>query len=196
MTTPTVQVFEWSPDGVNPLPGATDGSVIAAFTDCLRRLQSKGALVARHDVRLDRAALDANPTVKSAFDAQGPDCLPMVVVNETIISVGGYPTRVELVEAAGMSAGTDPELLGELVVESAALGAALTANAFERFQQHCERLMALGLRRNDLEGMVQSAAAAASTVVRDEMRTRVEQWLAFGPQGKLPKPRCACSDNV
>lgn len=87
----------------------------------------------RHDVSQNESALKDNSTVRSAFEAQGPECLPMVVVDEAIISVGGYPTWGELMEAAGTSSGTDPEFLGELAIQSAALGAAVAANAFEHF---------------------------------------------------------------
>ena len=196
MTGSSIEVFEGSGATVSPAVDSAGVLAIEAFSNALRRLEAEGVRVERHDVRKDKSALDANPTVKNAFEAQGPDCLPMVLVNETIISVGGYPTRVELMEAAGMSPGTDPEFLGEVTREAAALGAALAANAFERFQQHYERLRLLGLRDEDLTTLVQSGAAAAAGLVRDDLLTRVDQFLSFGPDGRPPKPRCTCTDNV
>jgi hypothetical protein len=191
----TIQIFERTGASVSP-PVEADGDFVReTFTNGLRWLQTKGVIVERHDLREDKSALEANPTVKSAFEAQGPDCLPMVVVDDTIISVGGYPTRAELTEAAGIPAGNDPQFLGELTMEAAALGAALEANAFDRFEQHCERLRLLGIRNDDLIRAVQSVTASATGGVRDEMRTRVDQFLAFGPQGKPPKPSCTCANN-
>ncbi len=147
----TIQVFEQTDAPVSPPAKAGGDFVLEAFTKGLRWLESKGTIMERHDVREDKAALDANATVKSAFEAQGSSCLPTVVVDGTIISVGGYPTRADLTEAAGLSAGTDPQFFGQLTVEAAAFGAAIAANAFERFKQHYERLQFLGVRTEDLK---------------------------------------------
>lgn len=132
----TVQVFEWSDAAISHSVQADYDFVQEAFKNGLDWLQSKGVIVERHDLRKDKSVLDANPTVKSAFEAQGPGCLPMVMVEDTIISVGGYPARMELIDAVGMSGGIDPKLLGELAVEAASLGAAIAANAFETFQNN------------------------------------------------------------
>ncbi len=196
MAMSTIQVFEWSASSLGSAPEAGGDFAREAFESGVRWLESKGVVVERRNVREDRGALDANPTVKGAFEAQGPDCLPMVVVDGTIVSVGGYPTRIELMESAGAATGSDPEFLGDLAVETAGLGAAIAANAFEDVRLRCERLRVLGIRNDDLNRAVKSAAATASGLLRGDMLTRVEQYLAFGPQGKPPKARCACADKV
>jgi len=52
-------------------------------------LQRRGVKVQRSVLPSDGSALFMNSAVKSASDAHGPDCLPMIVVDETIVSVGG-----------------------------------------------------------------------------------------------------------
>jgi hypothetical protein len=192
---PTIEVFEamLADKGGRADEGADFAQ--KAFDARLQWLQSRGVKVQRYALPSDGSALFMNSAVKSAFEAHGPDCLPMVVVHETIVSVGGYPTPTELVDAAGEFGASDPEFLGDVAVETAALGAAIAANAFESFQQTWERLRLLGVRDADLIRAVQSVTATAGIAVRDDLRTRVEQFLAFGPQGKPPKPRCSCANQ-
>ncbi len=164
------------------------------FEARLRWLQSKGVKVQRNTLPGDDSRNSINATVKSAFEAQGPECLPMVTVDEKIISVGGYPTPIELMESVGSTAESDAEFIGIIAGEASALGAALAANDFHGFQQQWERLRSLGVGDAVVANVVQAATVSAGAALRDDMRTRVEQLLAFGPQGKSPKPPCTCGN--
>ncbi len=184
---PTIEVYE-GPAAAKRLPSEFAHE---QFEARLRWLKSKGINVQRH-VLPGNDSNSVNATVKSAFEAQGPECLPMVTVDESIISVCGYPNPIELLLSVGKLAESDPEFLGVIVAETAALGAALAANDFHGFQRQWERLRSLGVGDSNVANAVQSAIVSAGSALRDDMRTRVEQLLAFGPQGKPPKPPCAC----
>ncbi len=188
----TIEVFEAAPSAKSPVSSFERD----AFESRLQWLGSRGVKVQRHalpgDDRWD--ALDS--TVKSAFEAQGPDCLPMVTLDGNIISVAGYPTAIELMEMIGTSVGIDPDFFGIIAFEAAALGAAIASNDFPAFRQQWKRLRSLGMRDKDASRVVQSATVTAASTMRDDMRTRVEQLLAFGPLGRPPKTCCACSSDL
>ena len=162
------------------------------FASRLRWLESKGVRVQRYTLPGDASWSSINPTVKSAVEAQGADCLPIVAVDESIISVGGYPSPIELMEATGWAPENDAEFFRLIETEKAALAAAINASDFKSFQDQWERLRSLGVRDADLSQAVQSATAKAGTALSDETRTRIERFMAFGPKGEPPKPRCAC----
>jgi hypothetical protein len=42
------------------------------------------------------AAFTSNPRVKSTLNAKGTKCLPLILVNGSIVSEGCYPTRHDL----------------------------------------------------------------------------------------------------
>jgi hypothetical protein len=50
------------------------------FESRLRWLESKGVKVQRYTMPRDASWSSINPTVKSAVEAQGADCLPIVMV--------------------------------------------------------------------------------------------------------------------
>ena len=186
---PTIDVFE--ADVSTNSPGPDFGR--KTFESRLRWLDSKGVQVRRHALSGKDSWSDTNTAVQSAVEEQGPECLPIVTVDDSIISVGGYPTAIELMAVVGTSIGSDPEFFGIIAVEAAALGAAIACNDFETFERQWERLRLLGIRHQEAIHLVQTATATAAKVVGDDMRTRVEQFLAFGPKDNTRKTRCACS---
>jgi hypothetical protein len=186
---PKVDIFE-AEASANRLPSDFGRE---AFESRLRWLESRGVLVRWHAVSGKDSWACLNTTVQSAIETQGPECLPIVVVDDSIISVGGYPTAIELMAAVGATVGSDPEFFGIIAVEAAALGAAIASNDFEAFERQWERIQSLGIRHEDATHLVQSTTATAAKVVQDDMRTRVEQFLAFGPHCTPPKTRCACT---
>ncbi len=187
---PTIEIYE-GPAAAKKLPSEFAHE---QFEARLQWLQSKGVKVQRNILPGDDSRDFVNATVKSAFEAQGPECLPMVTVDEKIISVGGYPTPTELLQSVGNTAESDAEFIGVIAAEASALGAALAANDFHGFQRRWEHLRSLGVGDGIVANVVQAATVSAGAALRDDMRTRVEQLLAFGPQGKPPKPPCACGN--
>lgn len=191
---PTIEVFETSrkPTAV----GTANPSGLYArqqFEAGLRWLESRGVHIERHAISLDGPLAIDNGTVKTAIELQGEDALPIVVLDDTIISIGGHPTRSELLVSAGNKASDDPGFLHEMSTLAANMRAALAANNTTQFLLHYEQALALGLPAEDLRGVVESAKAASRATIRDETLTKVEQFLAFGPAGKPKAPRCSCS---
>ena len=161
----------------------------------LRWLESKGVRVHQYTLPGDATWCSINLTVKSAVEAQGADCLPIITVDESIISVAGYPTPIEVMEAVGCPREADPEFQHGIEAERTGLRAALAMNDLQKFQDHWEHLVALGIPRSEAVESVLSALTTVGNGVQDNMRTRVEQWLALGPYGGAREAPCACSNR-
>ncbi len=66
------------------------------FAADLAWLQTQGHQVVRSNLAQQPAAFAANETVRAALDAEGVDCLPLIVVGGNIVSRATYPTREQL----------------------------------------------------------------------------------------------------
>jgi SAM-dependent methyltransferase len=75
---------------------------LVQFAADLDWLRSQGVAVERHNLAQAPAAFAANATVKSTLDKHGTDCLPLVLIDGSITSVGSYPTRLEMARWAGL----------------------------------------------------------------------------------------------
>jgi SAM-dependent methyltransferase len=76
---------------------------LVQFAADLDWLKSQGMSVERHNLAQAPAAFAANSTVKSTLDKHGMDCLPLVLVDGSIASVGSYPARMEMARWAGLA---------------------------------------------------------------------------------------------
>lgn len=65
----------------------------------LRWLEAQGATVARAGLSQEPHAFVANAKVSGLMQAFGDGALPAVLVNDTVLAYGRYPTRDELVAA-------------------------------------------------------------------------------------------------
>ncbi len=72
---------------------------IAADLDWLKR---QGVDVERYNLAQQPQAFATNAVVTAALRAQGNDCLPLVVVDGQVASLGSYPTRTELARLVGL----------------------------------------------------------------------------------------------
>jgi len=88
---PTIEVFETSRTrtGANA-PNPNGLYARQQFGTGLQWLESRGVHIERHAIPLDGTLAIDNGTVKTATELQGEDALPITVLNDTIISIGGY----------------------------------------------------------------------------------------------------------
>lgn len=65
----------------------------------LRWLEAQGATIARAGLSQEPQAFVANAKVSGLMQAFGDAALPAVLVNDTVLAYGRYPTRDELIAA-------------------------------------------------------------------------------------------------
>lgn len=159
------------------------------FAADLDWLNAQGVPVERHNLAQAPAAFAANATVKSALEKHGTDCLPLVLVDGSIASVGGYPNRMEMAQWAGLA--SSKNVYNEAVGELVALGAAIAANCPSCFQHHHAKARALGLSDDDMTSAVNTALAVKKTAERATLEL-ADQMLS-GADAMAPGGGCCCS---
>ena len=75
---------------------------LARFSGDLAWLQAQGAGVRRYNLAQEPAAFAQNPVVARALQDGGTECLPLVLVDGKIRSMGAYPGRDRLMHWAGV----------------------------------------------------------------------------------------------
>lgn len=90
------------------------------FANDLKWLEQHGVTVERFNLASTPAAFMSKEAVKAALHDEGNNCLPLIVVNDSIVSKGVYPSRSQLMKFAGIEneKGTD-ETANEVKTETA-----------------------------------------------------------------------------
>lgn len=98
----SVQVFDppmCCPTGVCG-PGANPA--LARFSSDLQWLGHQRIAVERYNLAQQPQAFAAREVVKTALKEYGNECLPLILLNEMVISQGRYPSRDELARLVGI----------------------------------------------------------------------------------------------
>lgn len=82
-------------------------ATIAQFTAALDKAKKAGVAVDRFTLAHQPAEYVSNSTVKDLLDREGVECLPIVFVDNEIISKGDYPARDVLFARLGIADGPD-----------------------------------------------------------------------------------------
>jgi len=76
---------------------------LVRFSSDLDWLRQQGVETERYNLASHPAAFAQQQAVKDALKNDGNDCLPLIVVNGTIVSKGIYPTRSNLMKLSGLN---------------------------------------------------------------------------------------------
>lgn len=82
--------------------GPNVDSKLVQFAADLDWLKTQGVSVERYNLAQAPAAFAASDIVKATLAEQGTDCLPLVLVDGAVASVGSYPGRREMARWAGV----------------------------------------------------------------------------------------------
>ena len=77
---------------------------LVRFSADLHWLANQRIAVERYNLAQQPQAFAANEVVKAALREHGNECLPLILLNGSIISKGCYPTRDELARLTGVEA--------------------------------------------------------------------------------------------
>lgn len=154
---------------------------LVQFAADLDWLKAQGVPLERHNLAQSPAAFAANTTVKATLDKHGPDCLPLVLVDGVVASVGAYPSRVEMARWSGMN--PSKNLYNEAIGELVALGAAIAANCQPCFKHHHQRAQALGVSEDDMASAVNTAMSVKKMAERETLQV-ADQLLSSASEGE------------
>jgi AhpD family alkylhydroperoxidase len=165
---------------------------LAQFAADLDWLKSQGVPVERFNLAQTPAAFATNVTVKAALDKHGTDCLPLLLVDGSIASVGTYPTRMEMARWSGLA--PSKRVYNEAVGELVALGAAIAANCQPCFKHHHEKAQALGVSEDDMASAVNTAMTVKKMAERETLQL-ADQMLTSVTETKAQGGGCGCSSK-
>lgn len=97
---PKLQVFDPAMCCSTGVCGPSVDPALPRFAADLEWLKSKGLQVERYNLAQEVAAFTSNPIVKVALNSRGSKCLPLLLLDGTIVAEGAYPTREELASLA------------------------------------------------------------------------------------------------
>ena len=82
---------------------------LVRFAADLHWLANQRIAIERYNLTQQPQAFAATAVVKSALHEHGNECLPMILLDGSIVSQGRYPTRSELASLAGVETEGTPE---------------------------------------------------------------------------------------
>jgi hypothetical protein len=103
MTEKVLQVFDRPMCCSTGVCGPDVDDELVRFAADLEWLASQGVPVRRFNPAQEPGAFVSNRTVRRALQERGNDCLPIVLLGESIVTSGLYPERQELLRAAGIA---------------------------------------------------------------------------------------------
>ncbi len=157
----------------------------AADLDWLKR---QGVDVERNNLSQQPAAFTNTPIVMETLGSDGNDCLPLTLIDGTVVCKGHYPTRQVLAGYAGLE--SRPSIFTESVRELVAIGAAIASNCEPCFKHHYNEAHKLGVSKDDIRLAVEMAQAVKESPARS-ISELAEKYLG-GPAAKT-SPCCASS---
>ncbi len=82
---------------------------LVRFAADLHWLANQRVAVERYNLAQQPQAFAANRAVKTALQERGNHCLPLILLDGSIVCEGRYPARDELARIAGVQADVNPE---------------------------------------------------------------------------------------
>ena len=142
-------------------------------------MKSRGVQLERHAISLDDPSTIENGTVKAAIELQEEDALPIIVLDGTIISIGGHPTCSEILVPQGIKPRRIRGSSMSCRPWRANMRAALAANDTTKFLLHCEQTLSLGLPSEELRSILNhQRLLAAKLFGKRRSRRWNSSWLS------------------
>jgi hypothetical protein len=86
--------------------GPSVDPLLARFAADLHWLSAQGFTVRRYNLASEPGAFATNALVREALQAEGNECLPMILCDGEVVSKGLYPTRNALARRVGAEVAT------------------------------------------------------------------------------------------
>jgi arsenical resistance operon trans-acting repressor ArsD len=100
-----VTVFRRVPKPITGMIGILYGAEFEKFQANLDWLETTGVLVEQFDPSTARDEVAKRPAVRQILSDDGEQALPVILVNEAVVSRGRYLSRAQLARAVGQGQG-------------------------------------------------------------------------------------------
>lgn len=140
---------------------------LAQFAGDLDWVRGQGIDVRRINLAQEPARFIEHPAVKALMDRSGGDELPAIMVGDSLVASGRYPSRDELAALAGLSARPTLAEVSDQVRELIALGAAIGASCEPCFNFHYEKARKLGVSVDAMREALRIGEAVKAASVKN-----------------------------
>jgi Arsenical resistance operon protein ArsD len=100
-----VTVFRRIPRPITGMIGILQDPDFERFEVNLDGLETTAVLVEQFDPATAQEQVTKRPAVQQIVSAEGDRCLPLILVNESVVSRGRYLSRAQLARAVGQGQG-------------------------------------------------------------------------------------------
>ena len=181
----TIEVFDPALCCSTGVCGPSVDPALARFAGDVEWLSARGVAVERFNLAQQPGAFAERELVREALREQGESCLPLIVADGEIVSVGSYPARAELAELAGVEVPVFSYT--EMVDELVAVGAAIASNCEPCLEYHVSVALELGLSNEDIARAVKMARRVKETPARSILRV-ADELLGTGAESATSAP--------
>ncbi len=137
-----VTVFRHVPRPIIGMIGVLYDRTFSTFEENFDWLETTGILVERFDPSTAPSEVAMRPVVQQLLSAEGDACLPLILVNDVVVSRGAYPSRTQLARAVGSVRSGIPQAVAR---QLAAIGAAAAAGTDDDIQRETVGARQLGI---------------------------------------------------
>lgn len=156
---------------------------LAQFAGDLDWLKGQGLSVQRFNLAQEPAEFVENAEVKAILDKSGDEELPVIVIDDKVVSSGRYPKREELAALAGLQGETAPFEMTDAVRALIALSAAIAASCEPCFKFHYDRTRKLGVAADAMREAV-AIASGVKQASANNITGLADRMLGTGsPEG-------------
>ena len=89
----TIQVYDPALCCSTGVCGPSVNPVLPRMAGVLAHLKEGGVTVERYNLAQQPLAFAQNPVVKAALEKDGPDALPLIFIDGTLVRQGSYPDK-------------------------------------------------------------------------------------------------------
>jgi len=102
-----LEVFDPPMCCITGICGTSDDEILVTFASDLEWLKNEGVDVVRYGLSLKPAEFAKNKKVKETFNKEGNKSLPILVIDDNIVSKSCYPSREKLAELCNIEFNED-----------------------------------------------------------------------------------------
>lgn len=137
-----VTVFRHVPAPIIGMVGTFYDRGFEMFEADLDWLETTGVLVERFDPTCALSEVATRPVVQQLLSAEGDACLPLILVNNAVVSRGAHPSRTQLARAVCSARDVVPPAVAR---QLAVIGAVAAVGSDDDIQREAVRARQLGI---------------------------------------------------
>lgn len=162
---------------------------LADFANDVKWLKSQGVEVQRHNLGQEPEVFKSNPKVLSRLQSGGSDILPILAINGSIVSEGGYPSRDQLIDWLEIESNEETASTDEKQQVLSSLKESVIDGNIEQMRSQFQLGENTGISKEDLVSAIQSGINERQQVTKNAVDV-ANELLGIPTNGCAPGSGC------